>query len=121
MCPCTLRTDKPVLAFSDVASAPCCSFDGVAFYFRTVLDLEKFQKQFVQFTTPVGLFLRPYISMIFIRKLMDRYFLSCIIFKIKKIILLLFNYSCLHLPHPSQTHLPPLLPPPPWFLSMCPL
>ena len=27
-----------------------------------------------------------------------------------------------HSPHPSQTHLPPLLPlPPPWVLSMCPL
>ena len=41
------------------------------------------------------------------------------------IILLLFNHSCLHflptpLPHPSQTHLPPLLPPSPLVLSMCP-
>ena len=37
-----------------------------------------------------------------------------------KITLLLFSYSCLHFPptsprHPSQTHLPPLLPPRPWF------
>ena len=42
------------------------------------------------------------------------------------ITLLLFNYSCLHfLPttphHPSQTHLPPLLPPPSLITSMCPL
>ena len=37
-----------------------------------------------------------------------------------KIILLLFNYSCLYFlptppPHPSQTHLPPCFHPPPWF------
>ena len=43
-----------------------------------------------------------------------------------KIILLLFNYSCLHflhtpLPHPNQTHLPPLLPPSGLVLSTCPL
>ena len=36
------------------------------------------------------------------------------------------NYSCLHFlpippPHPSQTHLPPPLPPSPLILSMCPL
>ena len=42
------------------------------------------------------------------------------------ILLLLFNYSCLHFlpippPHPSQTHLPPLLPPSPLILCMCPL
>ena len=41
-------------------------------------------------------------------------------------ILLLFNYSCLRFPptitpHPSQTHLPLLLPPSPFVLSMCPL
>ena len=41
-------------------------------------------------------------------------------------IILLFNYTCLHfipplLPHPSQTHLPPQLPPSPLVLSMCPL
>ena len=37
-------------------------------------------------------------------------------------LLLLFNYSCLltPLPHSSQTHLPPLLPPSPLVLSMCP-
>ena len=38
----------------------------------------------------------------------------------------LFNYSCLHFlpttsPHPSQFHLPPLFPPSPLVLSMCPL
>ena len=42
-----------------------------------------------------------------------------------KIVLLLFNYSCLHFPPPfpppSQTHLPPLLPPSLLLLSMCPL
>ena len=40
------------------------------------------------------------------------------------IILLLFNYSYLYfLPilHPIQTHLPPLLPPSPLVLSLCPL
>ena len=42
------------------------------------------------------------------------------------ITLLLFNYSCLHFPtttppHPSQTHLPPWLPPSPLVLSLCPL
>ena len=41
-------------------------------------------------------------------------------------ILLLLNYSCLYflptsLPHPSQTHLPPLLPPSALVFSMCPL
>ena len=49
-------------------------------------------------------------------------FLSLFILKI----ILLFNYSCLYffpapLPHPSQTHLLPLLPPSPLVLSMCPL
>ena len=42
------------------------------------------------------------------------------------IILLLFNYSCLHFPlttppDPSQAHCPPLLLPSPLVLSMCPL
>ena len=51
------------------------------------------------------------------------YILSPNIFKI---ILLLFNYSCLHfLPppplHPIQTHFPPLVPPSLLVLSMCPL
>ena len=62
------------------------------------------------------------------------YFLVCTQFTRKiqmvfiyfKIILLLFDYTCLHflptpLPHPSQTLLPPLLPPSPLVLSMCPL
>ena len=40
--------------------------------------------------------------------------------------LLWFNYNCLQFvptpsPHPSQTHLPPLLPPFLFILSMCPL
>ena len=43
-----------------------------------------------------------------------------------KIILLLFNYSCLHFspitpPHPCQTHHPPFLSPSLLVLSMCPL
>ena len=38
-----------------------------------------------------------------------------------KIILLLFNYTCLHSPPRSQTHLPPLLPQSAFILSMCPL
>ena len=47
-----------------------------------------------------------------------------IIFQFLKIILLLFSYSCPHflpttLPHPSQNHLPNLLPPSPLVLSMC--
>ena len=49
-------------------------------------------------------------------------FVCLLAFFIFKIILLLFNYSCLHLPptsspHPSQTHLPPLIPHPAW---LCP-
>ena len=40
--------------------------------------------------------------------------------------LLLFNYSCVPFlpirpPHPSRTHHPPLPPPSPFILSMCPL
>ena len=40
--------------------------------------------------------------------------------------LLLFNYSCMPFlpippPHPSQNYLPPLPPPSPLILSMCPL
>ena len=45
------------------------------------------------------------------------YIVNTLIFKI---ILLLFKYSCLHLPptrhpHPNHPHLPPLIPRPPWF------
>ena len=52
-------------------------------------------------------------------------FTNNFILLIFKISLLLFNYSCLHFlptppPYPSQTHLPPLLPPSPLVLSRCP-
>ena len=48
---------------------------------------------------------------------------SIYLFWFKKNILLLFNYSCLHLPpplllHPSQTHLSPLLPTPLGFVHV---
>ena len=53
-------------------------------------------------------------------------FMLATFFSFLKIILLLFNYTCLHflptpLPHPSQSHLPPPPLPSPLILSLCPL